>query len=79
MKKAAKQKPTALHRTLRDAKDGEVTKTRVKPSGAIVTNTDPCTCGHAPEEHGRDPEYPGSTSCTECDCIAYEADTEAST
>lgn len=32
-----------------------------------------CVCDHAVEEHGNDPEYPGSTSCTECDCIAYEA------
>lgn len=32
----------------------------------------PCTCGHAPEEHGRDPKYPGSTACTQCDCIAYD-------
>jgi hypothetical protein len=32
-----------------------------------------CTCGHSIEEHGHDPEYPGSTSCSECDCIAYEA------
>jgi len=39
-------------------------------------DTDPCTCGHAPEEHGHDPEYPGSTSCAECDCIAYETDPE---
>lgn len=32
-----------------------------------------CVCGHAVEEHGHDPEYPGSTSCAECrDCIAYE-------
>lgn len=44
--------------------------------GAIVTGTDPCTCGHAPEEHGQDPRHPGSTACVECggDCIAYEAD-----
>lgn len=43
-------------------------------AGRSVRGTDPCTCGHAPEEHGHDPEYPGSTSCTECeDCIAYEA------
>lgn len=34
----------------------------------------PCMCGHAIEEHGGDPKYPGSTACTECDCIAYEAD-----
>ena len=34
-----------------------------------------CTCGHAPEEHGDDPRYPGSTACQAegCDCIAYEA------
>lgn len=36
----------------------------------------PCTCGHSIEEHGGDPEYPGSTACKEddCDCCAYEAD-----
>ena len=48
-----------------------------KTGGAVVSGTDPCTCGCAPEAHGRDPEYPGSTSCTECGgCIAYEADPE---
>lgn len=33
-----------------------------------------CVCGHAIEEHGHDPKYPGSTACQidECDCIAYE-------
>lgn len=33
-----------------------------------------CACGHAPEEHGHVPGYPGSTACTVegCDCIAYE-------
>jgi hypothetical protein len=36
----------------------------------------PCICGHSIEEHGRDPEHPGSTACTECDCVAYEADEE---
>lgn len=46
-------------------------------TGAIVSGTDPCTCGHAPEEHGREPAYPGSTACRECeDCVAYEADPE---
>jgi len=35
-------------------------------------NDEACTCGHSPEEHGHDPRYPGSTSCTECDCVAYE-------
>jgi hypothetical protein len=34
----------------------------------------PCTCGHAIEEHGHDPKYPGSMACTVCDCIAYEAE-----
>lgn len=34
-----------------------------------------CTCGHAIEEHGNDPKYPGSTACSECsDCIAYESE-----
>lgn len=37
-----------------------------------------CVCGHAPEEHGDDPKYPGSTACQVegCDCIAYEAGEE---
>jgi hypothetical protein len=44
-------------------------------AGAVVSGTDPCTCGDAPEEHGRDTTYPGSTACTVdgCGCIAYEA------
>lgn len=48
--------------------------------GAIVGGTDPCTCGDAPEEHGRDPRYPGSTRCNApgCVCVAYEADPEDS-
>jgi hypothetical protein len=32
-----------------------------------------CACGHAAEEHGRDPQYPGSTSCQVCECVAYDA------
>lgn len=50
------------------------------PVGAVVGGTDPCTCGDAPEEHGRDAAYPGSTACTVegCGCIAYEADRESS-
>lgn len=48
---------------------------KLRTGGAIVSASDPCMCGCAPEDHGRDPEYPGSTSCTACeDCIAYEAD-----
>jgi hypothetical protein len=61
---------------------------RPNPTGAIAVGTEPCVCGHSPEEHGRDPEYPGSTACQAdgpagedapgdgCDCIAYEADPE---
>lgn len=35
-----------------------------------------CVCGHSIEEHGHNDEYPNSTECTECDCIAYEGDEE---
>lgn len=38
-----------------------------------IMNDTACTCGHAIEEHGHDPKYPGSTACTECGCIAFEA------
>ena len=38
-----------------------------------------CTCGCSEEEHGGDPEYPGSTACKNEDCesgvggcVAYE-------
>lgn len=37
-------------------------------------STEACVCGHAPEEHVWDPNYPAATDCTECDCIAYECD-----
>ena len=47
------------------------------PSPPRETGTEACLCGCAIEAHGGDPEYPGSTSCTECDCIAYEADPDA--
>ena len=47
-------------------------------TGAVVSGTDPCVCGGAPEDHGRNPEYPGSTACTHCtECVAYEADPDA--
>lgn len=36
-------------------------------------NLTACTCGHAIEEHGHDRKYPGSTACTECECVAFEA------
>ena len=35
-----------------------------------------CTCGHSVEEHGQDAAYPRATECTECSCIAYEADAD---
>jgi hypothetical protein len=33
-----------------------------------------CTCGHTLEEHGGDPDVPGSTACNieECECAAFE-------
>lgn len=54
---------------LRATLPSEPAKTPVRADG-----TQACVCGDAIEAHGGDPEYPGSTSCTECDCIAYEAD-----
>lgn len=38
-----------------------------------------CTCGDVADEHGHDPEYPGSTACTieDCGCAAFELDEEA--
>lgn len=61
--------------------DAAVTIERDAPAGgAVVGASDPCTCGHAPEDHGRDPAYPGSTACRECasdGCVSYEADPAA--
>lgn len=41
--------------------------------------SDTCVCGDVLDEHGQDPDYPGSTSCNveECDCVAFEADLNA--
>lgn len=41
-----------------------------------------CTCGCSLDDHGGDDEYPGSTSCRNCDgsndnnneCLAFEED-----
>jgi len=35
-----------------------------------------CECGHAEEEHGPEPGYPGSTAChvDECNCLVFEDD-----
>jgi hypothetical protein len=37
-----------------------------------------CMCGHVEDEHGSDPQYPGSTACnvTGCECVAYDHDRE---
>lgn len=37
-----------------------------------------CMCGHVEDEHGSDPEYPGSTACTidGCKCVAYDPDVD---
>lgn len=37
-----------------------------------------CMCGHVEDEHGHDPDYPGSTACTikGCDCVAFDPDVE---
>ena len=76
MTKRAKAKKTsrkATQATKASAKNGSKIP---KAGGAVVAGTDPCVCGDAPEAHGRDPKYPGSTSCTVegCECIAYEPD-----
>jgi len=41
-----------------------------------MKNNCACHCGHTVEEHGHDPQHPGSTSCQidGCDCIAFEAE-----
>ena len=43
-----------------------------------MDGTEVCTCGHEVEVHGHDPKHPGSTACTEeeCDCCAYEAESD---
>lgn len=51
--------------------------TRLTSTTPQASGTEACVCGCAIEAHGNDPDYPGSTSCTECDCIAYEADMES--
>ena len=83
LKKPAKARKTAstargLKKTLRVMRSHRFVVSVPSPVilGAVVSGTDPCTCGHAPEEHGHDTAHPGSTACTVegCDCIAYEAD-----
>ena len=40
-----------------------------------------CTCGHVEDEHGGDPDYPGSSKCkvTDCDCTCFEEDADEDT
>lgn len=70
MPKSKKTKKPAAKKTPRRV----AKKTPAISGGTIVGGTDPCVCGRSPEEHGRDPNYPGSTGCVESGCIAYEAD-----
>lgn len=60
---------------LRALPNTETTRSPSRPPRA--SGNEACVCGCAIEAHGGDPEYPGSTSCTECECIAYEADMES--
>lgn len=39
-----------------------------RPEGGTV-----CVCGDVADEHGHDPAYPGSSACSVCGCIAFEA------
>lgn len=35
-----------------------------------------CVCGDNEDDHGSDPDYPGSTACNcdGCECVAFEHD-----
>lgn len=58
-----------------EVEDGQAAAIRYRPGEGNASSKDVwCTCGHAVEEHGGDLDHPGSTSCAECDCIAYEGD-----
>lgn len=37
-----------------------------------------CVCGHIYDEHGGDPDYPGSTACAieDCDCLCFDLNEE---
>lgn len=38
-----------------------------------------CACGDVEDEHGGDPEHPGSSACNVvgCDCVAFDHDPDA--
>lgn len=42
-------------------------------------NEPTCYCGHVKDEHGSDPDYPGSTACMieNCNCVAFDHNSEA--
>ena len=44
-----------------------------------MDGTENCHCGHVVDEHGGDPDYPGSTACNieDCECIAFEENPDA--
>jgi hypothetical protein len=78
-KKTPKRLPPGApgHRTPEKVSPPKTTALPTNPGGAVVGGSDPCICGHAPEEHGRDSVYTSSTSCVVCvddECVAYEAD-----
>lgn len=39
--------------------------------------TEPCMCGHAPEEHLDTTLGPGACDAGDCDCVCYEPDLDA--
>lgn len=78
MSKRRKRKPRAVVRAAAKAraKTGPVTQRnaiadRMDRPDPVAT----CTCGDVADEHGGDPEYPGSTECTVdgCECLAFES------
>ena len=94
-KKSAKAAPARAKKSARAAKPAKkpTRKKGARPAppsppsplptpatvGAVVSGTDPCACGDAPEEHGHDAAHHGSTACTidGCGCVAYEAAPES--
>jgi hypothetical protein len=77
--KKTRKDTTKTAKTLKKSSKLGMSRPSPAPFGAVVSGTDPCTCGDAPEEHGHDAAHPGSTACTVkgCGCIAYEADHDA--
>lgn len=83
----AREGDTLMPSKIRSAKLGKaLAKVVTIARGNAGSRGTTCVCGHAIEEHGHDPEYPGSTACQAdgvagedapgdgCDCIAYESE-----